>query len=401
MNKIPTLIFLVVTWLSSIQCSIQIPILHTKGTYSEVGFDMGKTFKSRIHDYNSKDTEFQKRLMPYITSQEGVSVMDKYLTVVRQYYPQYLDELKGIAAGSEMPFIQIFINSIRNELNAHIDGDWGAESCSDVHVNNAQQFAIGHNEDADPLIKDRAYFVNATIVDKNGNIVENFMAYTYPGYLPGNAFGFTMSGLIMSVNALSPKAFGDQKLPRNYVNRALLAQSTEEDVEKVLLSNGIGGAYAFSCNFADLKRKSRQSVNYEVTSTKMDVSLVSKKTVHLQTSKYDTSLYNTTGHYFHFNKFEHPDTFNIPQFINHTISSIHRRKRAEQLPTPTDIASIRNILGDTGDSIYPIYRTPRPSDNTSTCATAIYDITRCVLSIYTDNPKTASPVLQMPLPNCS
>ncbi|ESO98431.1 hypothetical protein LOTGIDRAFT_231453 [Lottia gigantea] len=380
--------------LTLIQARLDIPVFITNGSYYEVGFSVGKHFKTNIQDFYSLQKLIETKYLPFVRSEAGQKIFAGYLSTVRKSYPQYLEELIGISGGAEIPFIKIFSMAIHNELNAHIDGVWKTEHCTDVHVNNQNQVAIGHNEDADPLIKSRGYFVNATIIE-GGKIQEQFTAYTYPGNLPGNAFSFNSAGLVFTLNGLYPKYVGDMKIPRNFVNRALLAQTTQDGVEKVLLSDGIGNAYAFSLNFADTSKKT--TFNYEVSPVNKSTSLVSKIIINSKT----TPVHDTTGYYYHFNKFEHADTVNIPQFPKNIVSSIHRQKRTKQLPIPTDITGIKNILGDTGDSLYPIYRTPRPSDDTSTVATAIFDITRCKVNVYTDNPKTSSgPVLKFTLPKC-
>ncbi len=50
-------------------------------------------------------------------------------------------------------------------------------------------------------------------------------------------------------------------------------------------------------------------------------------------------------------------------------SSEHRLARVKSLPQPDSAADMLKILGDTGDSEYPIFRTATPPDTTATIAT--------------------------------
>ena len=64
----------------------------------------------------------------------------------------------------------------------------------------------------------------------------------------------------------------------------------------------------------------------------------------------------------------------IDQRPAHVISSTHRANRINQLADPYSLADVRAILGDTQDTKYPLYRTPRTSDNASTVATGGFGI---------------------------
>ena len=74
------------------------------------------------------------------------------------------------------------------------------------------QVAICHNEDTYPLVKTDGYFVSAHIVDtaydSQGNpykVEQQFTHFTYPGLLPGQAFGINSHGVVQTVNALYPE----------------------------------------------------------------------------------------------------------------------------------------------------------------------------------------------------
>lgn len=66
-----------------------------------------------------------------------------------------------------------------------------------------------------------------------------------------------------------------------------------------------------------------------------------------------------------------------------------------QFPAPRNRNDVINILGDQTNEQYPIYRTVRPTDHTSTAFTGIVDILHNRVDIFVDNPasKGALPLL--------
>ena len=105
-------------------------------------------------------------------------------------------------------------------------------------------------------------------------------------------------------------------------------------------------------------------------------------------------LHSSVGFYDHFNMYKHSEVEEIPSRI---ISSTHRQDRANQLPVAENVSGILNILGDAKDAQYPIFRRPTETDSGDTVATAVIELGAKTLTVYLDNPKTASPVLKLPL----
>ena len=62
----------------------------------------------------------------------------------------------------------------------------------------------------------------------------------------------------------------------------------------------------------------------------------------------------------------------LTEMPEHVISSKHRAGRIEQLIPADTFSKVRNILGDTADKDYPLYRHPRETDPAATVATGMY-----------------------------
>jgi hypothetical protein len=94
--------------------------------------------------------------------------------------------------------------------------------------------------------------------------------------------------------------------------------------------------------------------------------------------------------YSHFNMFRR---LNVPQ--DDDPSSDHRLERFNQLEMQT-VESMKEFLGDTKDTMFPVYRQPTPSDPISTLSTGVFDHENKVAFIYhRSNPKDSEPAFSL------
>ncbi|ELU14098.1 hypothetical protein CAPTEDRAFT_220846 [Capitella teleta] len=346
----------------------------------------GKTFSKQIHEYLALTPSFKSEMLPWSQTNAGKKIVTDYLNLMNATHSELLLEIQGMADGASIPFQHLFLMNLRSEVGAILDDGSSkeAESCSDVHVNHAESgtVAIGHNEDSSPLIFDRGYMVNAEIT---GASPHKFTAYAYPGELPGNAFGFNSYGLAITVNALYPKMVLPNRAPRNFLTRSVLSAKSLDEAVNISATKGLGGAYAFCVNIVYVKEKKliMLSIENAPDSTKK------RSFINVHEVKDSSS-------YFHVNLYRNLE---VDQRPNHITSSKHRTKRIKEFLPPQTIRDVLKILGDTADGEYPLYRTPLPTDNSSTVATALYDFRGCTLSVFRDNPyKGDGPIHVFPLP---
>lgn len=67
-------------------------------------------------------------------------------------------------------------------------------------------------------MKKYGYIIKAEIVSNNNTVKEAFTAYTYPGLISGNAFGFNNHGLLFTCNAVFPKRCNQSSLRKYEYN---------------------------------------------------------------------------------------------------------------------------------------------------------------------------------------
>ncbi len=55
----------------------------------------------------SKDAFFHVLIVPYSKTHQGAAIYNRFLNAVRKTYPQYLDEVSGMANGSGIDFSRV------------------------------------------------------------------------------------------------------------------------------------------------------------------------------------------------------------------------------------------------------------------------------------------------------
>lgn len=102
-----------------------IPILYTRGTHYEVGYDIvsikiildldfarflfyqGRTFQSMIELHVNRNPHLNQVLLQKYTSSKIRRIYENILKNVEKNYPQYIEELNGMAEGSKVPFFKV------------------------------------------------------------------------------------------------------------------------------------------------------------------------------------------------------------------------------------------------------------------------------------------------------
>ena len=136
------------------------------------------------------------------------------LTIVHQlcenHYPQYLQELRGMADGAQVDYWLLFF------LNCP-DLNLGRHGCSSIAINKADQLLLAHNEDNEPYEqKDFCTLAHLTI---NGHTMH---AFYYAGELIGGAFGWNQHGLATTINYVRALEQNPIAMSKYFTARALL-----------------------------------------------------------------------------------------------------------------------------------------------------------------------------------
>ena len=242
-------------------------------SHFELGSIVGSTFASSIRRKLSHPSFLP--VLTYAASPSGSSLVSSFLSIASNHFPQYVDELRGVASGSALPFDAIFTLAVQRELFqcvfppeklypklfAAADEDEEAEdlgNCTDVLVSSPGTgfpLVLGHNEDGGPDEEGNCYLLSATIfssLDKS-IISECFTTFCYSGLVGGTAFGFNSSILYTNNAVIAKQTNMEGGVPRFFVNRSILAATSVADAQAKLSLHL--PCTAFNVNVCSLKRR--------------------------------------------------------------------------------------------------------------------------------------------------
>jgi len=263
-------------------------------------------------------------------------------STARSTFPQYVDELAGIADGCELPFSYVFLWNCRGDLSPFV-----SEGCTTVYVPSPEGILLGHNEDGDPRLRNHCFISKR---EPEGNN-PGFTSFTYPASITGHTFAVNSAGIVQLVNNIRSLEYGDG-VPRQLLSRAILDCWSLDDALSIL--KGCHRAGSFYHMLAQTGEKDVLSIEY----TPDDVSVL--------------RLHSSYGHA---NHFIHPLFRNSKQRI--TTSSAARQicidELCRRLSNPPSLDDIRLMLCNIENPDLPIYRMdPNDPDNEITFATALF-----------------------------
>ncbi|KAK2726391.1 beta-alanyl-dopamine/carcinine hydrolase-like isoform X2 [Artemia franciscana] len=335
-----------------------LPVIHTSGTYYEVGFDIGKTFRHIIQDFLTISDALNNELIPAFEAPEGKQIYNESLLQLEENFPQYVNEIRGTADGADVPFHKAF---------------------------------LGHTEDALPEALNHCYIVNAHIRENEPQgkwkvQEEEFSAICYAGHLPGFCMGYNHHGLLYSINILTPAKVLTKKTPRHFLARALLSAQSLEKAQAILRDRPIGSSDGFSVNMTFIKQEGdRLFHNVEVApSTNEDESNLSILTI------------GPGEHLLHCNKYLRLKVDEAPGSLA-VESSCHRHDTFAKFVKPKCCNDVKCLLGDQSDAIFSFFREGGDPDFVKTICTGIFDCVNLTWSIYIKNPAKSEPLVVIPL----
>ncbi|XP_063986303.1 beta-alanyl-dopamine/carcinine hydrolase isoform X1 [Diachasmimorpha longicaudata] len=366
-----------------------IPIIHTRGTHYEIGYDIGRTFAKMINDFVDRYGPMNESYIDLYNTKEGRKVYEETLSSVKTQFPEYVREIEGTADGSNVPFYKLFLMHLDDILPNVVNGDGISTNqpvgCSSIVCNYPGQEILGHNEDA--LAETLNFWYIASVhVTEPGFREEKFSSLCYAGFLPGYTMGFNNHGFVFCVNTLSARTLRSGKTPRYFLARSLLGVANFEQAQKTLRNKGYGAAEGFSVNMTFLDQEGdRMFHNAEVGPVEID------------SNESQLSIYTASPgeNITHCNKYLR---LKVPEVEGVIIaSSEHRHAAIARHSPPRTRREVMDILSDQTDNEYRVYQDFGPDDYVKTIATGIFDCVKRTWSIYTDKPKFNEPLVVIPI----
>jgi isopenicillin-N N-acyltransferase-like protein len=198
-----------------------IPLIETGGSPFAIGYDVGRAARDQIQaGAASTRAEFAH-------DERVAERIGAYVSATERGAPEVLDELRGMAEGSGVPFAELFVMNAAAELNQEAGR---FEECTVAGITQAGTtdgtVLLAHNEDAAAGWGDLTYLIRAEPDD-----APRFVAFTYAGLLLHQ--GVNTAGLASVGNALYARD-ARQGIPKLLLYRRAIAQRTIEDAIRVV-----------------------------------------------------------------------------------------------------------------------------------------------------------------------
>lgn len=208
-----------------------VPLVDVSGTHRDMGRQIGAAFPQKVRHGIENARRFFAEAFPQLQlTWEGAQIQSrKYLPFVQERFPQYFEELVGIAEGADVPLDEVFV---LNAMEAVTTDALHLTRCTSMAV--AQErtadgnVLLAHNEDWVPEDEDDVYLVRARPDDE-----PPFLAMTYGGLLPN--IGFNAAGIAQLIDTVYPT---DARVgvPRIVVGRAVLGARTPGEAIRAALA---------------------------------------------------------------------------------------------------------------------------------------------------------------------
>ncbi|HMU93431.1 MAG TPA: C45 family autoproteolytic acyltransferase/hydrolase [Anaerolineales bacterium] len=194
------------------------PLIEVSGTHREMGRQIGEAARAQVqHSVANARVLIDAAYDSLELTWQGAQIQSrKYLPFAEERYPQYVDEMRGIAEGANVAFDDIVT---LNAMEAVTVDALHLTRCTSMAVNEERtadgHVLAAHNEDWVPEDEDGVLVISAK-PDKE----PPFLAMTYGGLLPN--VGFNAFGIAQLIDSVYPS---DSRIgiPRLVVARAVLS----------------------------------------------------------------------------------------------------------------------------------------------------------------------------------
>lgn len=238
-----------------------IPMIQVFGSHYQMGCQIGEACREQIRHsiYNAQvllDQAYEHLQLTW----EGAQMQSrKYFPFAEERYPQYVEELKGIADGSGMSFDDV---AVVNGMEAVTMDALHLTKCTSMAVAQERTASgnviAAHNEDWVPEDEPDVFLIHARLDDE-----PPFLAMTYGALLPN--IGMNAYGIAQCCDSVYPS---DSRIgiPRVVVSRAVLSARTPSEAMRHMLVPHRAAGYNHL-----LVHESGEMYNVEVSSRRFAV----------------------------------------------------------------------------------------------------------------------------------
>ena len=302
------------------------PLLCVSGSHRQMGQQIGEARRENIqHSVDTARRLFEQAYSELELTWEGAQIQArKYIPFAQERYPQYVEEMQGIADGANVPFEEI---AVLNAMEAVTTDALHLMRCTSMAVNEERtadgHVLAAHNEDWIPDDENDVFVIQAK-PDKE----PPYLAMTYGGLIAN--VGFNAYGIAQLINSVHPS---DSRIgiPRIVVSRAVLASKTPGGALYHTLSHQRAAGYNHL-----IAHESGELYSVEVSARRFSI------------------IYPENGYVVHTNHYLSPNMQEIEDEPEELISSRIRYFRASRLLNQSQNHSIKTLQAIQKDHVnYP------------------------------------------------
>ena len=340
-------------------------LVRVSGSHREIGRQIGEACSLQVRRSIEKACVLIESVNEHLLLDwQGAKIQaSKYIPFVQERYPQYLEELQGIAEGAQVAFEDL---AVLNAMEAVTMDALHLTKCTSMAVNGERtadgHVLVAHNEDWMPEDEEDVYIVHAMPDDE-----PPILAMTYGGLLPN--VGFNAAGIAQCCDSVYPN---DSRIgiPRVFASRAVLGARTPADAIRQMLIPHRAAGYNHL-----LAHESGELYNVEVSARRFAI------------------LYAEEDYLVHTNHYLDPRMQAIESEPDELIATRVRYFRALRLMKSTPLHTIKSLQSIQRDHInYPnsicnhAVDDLRPLDREKTINALVMDLTSRTMYLAWGNP---------------
>jgi isopenicillin-N N-acyltransferase like protein len=341
------------------------PCVRLKGSHREMGRQLGEACREQvIHSLENARALIKNGYDELQLTWEGAKIQaSKYVPFTQERYPQYMQEIIGIAEGADIPFDDL---SVLIGMEAVTMDALHLTKCTSLAVNGDRtadgHVLVAHNEDWLPEDEQDTLIIHATPDEE-----PPFLAMSYGGLLPN--IGFNAAGISQCCDSVYPS---DSRIgiPRVVVSRAVLGATSPEKAMRHMLVPHRAAGYNHL-----LVHESGEMYNVEVSARRFAIQ------------------YGENGSLVHTNHYLDRKMQEIEQDPDELIATRVRYFRAQRLLSCTPAHTIKSLQAVQRDHInYPnsicnhLDMTREPLNREKTINALVMDLTARAMHIAWGNP---------------
>ena len=342
-----------------------VPFIKVKGSHRDIGRQIGEACSRQIQHCVENAHAMIDATYDYIgLDWHGATIQSrKYIPFAQERYPQYVDEMLGMAEGAGISFEDM---SVLVSMEAVTSDALHLGKCTSMAVNGDRttdgHVLLAHNEDWTPEEEQDVFIVHAEPKDE-----PPFLAMTYGGYPV--AVGINAFGIAQGCDSVYPN---DTRIgvPRLIVARGVLAAKSPADaISRALIPQRAAGYNHF------IVHESGEIYSVEASARRFAL------------------LYGEDGWLAHTNYYVDPRMSTIEDEPDELVAKRIRYYRAVRLLAETTQHSIKSLQAIQRDHInFPHAicnhdeNVERPADREKTICALIIDLTARAMHIAWGNP---------------